>query len=163
MKFFPSPALLHSRRGIALALVMALGICVAIITLTYAYGTSKAAPKAGFLTRLKADYQMESAILLQFHRLRQANGKFDDIIATGFPKQEIAPGLSLRVAARKESPQCYHLTVHVEGLGIQKVLAARALNVFAGSSTPELSASGTLLLASSSWKLELTSASPGTP
>lgn len=149
----PTPPRTLLRNGMALHLILALLLSVSIMTMAWVFGSSKAGVKPSFLLKLKADYQMESAILLNFHRLKTVEANFRQHSEKWNPKQELAPGITLKSGCRQITDDSYKILTYVEGPGFSKFFSARA---FKEPLAQAVSASGTDPLASPAlrWGLE---------
>lgn len=115
------------RRGLAISFILALLLSTTIITLSWFMGGAKTSIRPSILFRLKADYQMESAIILQFHKLKTSEGKFIQGLNQTSPRQEITPGITLQYLSRRVSPDAYNIISLIEGAGEAKTLIGRAL------------------------------------
>ena len=134
-----------NRRGIAVYFILALLLSMSIMTLTWHFSNAKVNPAPSLLMQLKAEYQMESAILLSAHRLRLSEGKFNPTDETWNSKQNIGPGIILRASCQELSSGVFNLLAYVEGPGMSKNLLARVTRESTTASEP----------ASIQWRLEM--------
>ncbi|NLI77637.1 MAG: hypothetical protein GX442_14515 [Candidatus Riflebacteria bacterium] len=144
--------MIANRRGI---LALYLGLClVLIVAMGGAIWYLKQARQAGavsLLLKLKADYQMESAITMVMQKIRIQPGRGDATAsapdALDLKSQEIAPGLVLSLMHHRLAPDQVRFEARVEGNGFARRLAAQATREFLpapgpASSVPEIAASG---------------------
>ncbi len=140
------------RRGI---LAVYLGLCLALIAaMGGAIWYLKQARQAGavsLLLKLKADYQMESAITMVMQKIRfqPAGGETAAPASDSLDlkSQEIAPGLVLSLLHHRLAPDQVRFEARVEGNGCTRRLAAQATREVLpppgpASSVPEIAAAG---------------------
>ncbi len=143
-----------TRTGVALYLILALVLSVSVLALTWVFGARKVTGSLSFLQSMKSDYHMESAVLLNFHRIRNmpwsasevksgpekpphsgptasegtitedSGAGSSDELAKWEPNKEVAPGLILKSGFKKITPESYKIVSKIDGMGLTKRLIA---------------------------------------
>jgi hypothetical protein len=110
------------RNGVTAHLLISLALSIFIIGLTFFLGSQKDFSYTSLFMTLKTDYQMESAVILAWHELKNKAGR--ELPNKPLGKQMIAPGTYLSSAVRQDSLDKYTVSVDVQGSGLTKGLNA---------------------------------------
>ncbi|MFZ2956759.1 MAG: hypothetical protein WA705_07720 [Candidatus Ozemobacteraceae bacterium] len=124
-KYFGRHSGVDSRSGIALFMIIAILMSLLIMGTTYILGNSRGTEKAQLLVQLKADYNLESAFLIQMNKLRwQAPSFSSPETALSLSRREIAPGITLSADGSRIGTSTFRLTARIEGGSINRHLGA---------------------------------------
>jgi hypothetical protein len=117
----------QARAGITIHLLLALGLGLIILAMAWYINAARQTEAAPLLLVLKADYQMESALILMRQKIL-IDGTEQGLPAAETADQrsrEIAPGLFLTYFAVPVSPGSLLLKAVVRGRGLDRQLEAR--------------------------------------
>lgn len=117
----------RNRRGMAIHLILSLLLSMTIITLTYVIGTSKTKTPPSLLTDIKADYQLESAVILNFIHLQGELSRGQTAVSAWEPQREITPGVSLRSGYKKTGQNLFRFMAYLSSQGFERRLFAQAV------------------------------------
>lgn len=116
-----------NRRGITIHLMASLILGVVILGFAAYLSSNRLLETPPLLLRLKAQYQMESGILLLFQKLTQGPNGGAPEANTFQPRQQmIAPGVVLSLLTTAIDPNHIRLEARIEGEGLQGQLVAQA-------------------------------------
>ncbi|MDN5279113.1 MAG: hypothetical protein PWR01_3078 [Clostridiales bacterium] len=113
----------NSRSGTIAYLIMALLLTLFTISTAVLLNSMHKAGVAPTAALLKADYQIESAIVMQMQKIK--NEGSENFRKINFSK-EISPGFFLFLAAEQLSPKAWEFNVKVDGPGFSRNIKARA-------------------------------------
>jgi hypothetical protein len=128
----------HARAGVTIHLLLALGLGLIILAMAWYINAARQTEAAPLLLILKADYQMESALILMRQKI------LIDGTEQGLPtaetadqrSREIAPGLFLTYFAMPVSPGSLLLKATVRGRSLERHLEARLIQRPPSADTP---------------------------
>ena len=134
---------MKSRSGLTIHLFLSifLGVIILIVAGILNHARSQAAPN--LITKIKASYQMESAITMALQKIKLAA---DDPTAEkkqfNLKKIEISPGQFLTLIHNRVSSSEHRFEVRVDGAGLNQRLSAIAKTTAAHSSKPQVPSTG---------------------
>jgi|GEM_PF-5979472 len=118
---------MKSNSGITIHLILALFLGIVILGASVFLNSAKNAVKPPFLLKIKAEYQMESAIAMIFQRLRAIGPNHSTAtLSLDITRREIAPGVILSASVNRLSSDSFQIESSVDGGGLKKHLNAKA-------------------------------------
>ena len=109
--------------GVALHLILAILLTLFAIGSAVVLSKNRVMSKVPIEMKIKADYEMQSALVMQFQKIRYNL----EVASSSFsiPSHTIAPGLTLCVKVDRVSSNSYNLKAQVNGKGFQRLLSAK--------------------------------------
>lgn len=114
---------LSHRAGTVLNLVLSCILTLMIISTAFLLNAMHRTTSVPVAAQLKADYQMESAIVMQMQKIR--NDSKADYRKVNFSR-EISPGYLLMMSAEQVSPAKWKFDLTLQGPGFTRNLKAEA-------------------------------------
>ncbi len=102
-------------------LVLSVILTLSIISIAWALGSMKSSPLIPATTLLSADYQMESAIIMQMQQLRQSGARQPQSM-----HKEIMPGITMHLEVTRQTEKNWLFKAEVKGMGIDRSMQAVA-------------------------------------
>ncbi len=117
---------LRNKAGVTIHLVMAVILTFMVIVLAAFLGNVKQSISIAASTLLKADYKMESAIILKLQKIKSGEsipaGKLD------MSTQEISPGIKLTLTTNRISTNAIRFKAQISGEELNNSILAEAVN-----------------------------------
>ncbi|MEW6711602.1 MAG: hypothetical protein AB1403_17395 [Candidatus Riflebacteria bacterium] len=112
-----------SRRGAVVSLILACILTLLVISTAFLLNNLHRSLAVPVAAHLKADYQMESAIVMQMQKIRNDNkGDFRKINSS----REISPGYLLMLSGEQLSEMVWQFNLTLNGPGFSRSLKAQA-------------------------------------
>jgi hypothetical protein len=108
-------------------LVLSVILTLSIISIAWVLGSMKSSPLIPATTLIAADYQMESAIIMQMQLLKQSADRIPQSM-----KKEIMPGIMMNLEVNRQTEKTWQFKASVTGMGID-----RSMQAVADSSNPD--------------------------
>lgn len=113
--------LTNNRRGAAVQISLAILLTMMIASTAYLLTNMQQSFRASVLMSVKADYQIESAIVMLLQKFRSGEIPTADAPAL---QRHIAPGIELTINCQPSSPETWLFEARVEGPDIQHNITA---------------------------------------
>jgi len=120
-----------TKSGVAMHLVLATLMTLFAIAAAVVLNGMRSTAHISAETKVKADYEMESALIMQYQRI-----KYNRQVSSGamsLPSQIVAPGLTLGVVSNRISSTSYRIKTQVSGPEFYKSISARVYKPGSGS------------------------------
>lgn len=113
---------MHHRSGTVLNLLLATTLTLLIISTAFLLNSMHRSLSMPVAAQLKADYQMESAIVMQMQKIRNdSKGNYKKINLS----KEISPGYLMNLASEQISEEIWKFDITVQGPGFTRYLKAQ--------------------------------------
>ncbi len=114
---------MHSRSGTVLNLLLACILTLLIISTAFLLNSMHRSLSVPAAAQLKADYQMESAIVMQMQKIRNdSKGNYKKL----YSSKEISPGYLMNMASEQLSEEIWKFDITMQGPGFTRNLKAQA-------------------------------------
>lgn len=114
---------IHNRTGAAAYLFLAVLLTLLIISTAYLLNSMHRAMNVSPISILKADYQLESAIVMQMQKIKSA--KTQPPPRVNFSR-ELSPGYLLMLSSEKVDETLWSFKAKIEGPGFSRKIDAKA-------------------------------------